>query len=180
MRVHEDFTISGQNQITDVSFTEPDFELNTKLDFEGVEGKFIAVPSKDLNVFQRTVQYGAEVMRSGDPTVLQKMIRFAVNGVVKTREQVLRFGNFAIPLIVAYNAGKVFLATQYGEPVMDLLNLDAETQKTFMESSVPIVLGTSKTLYAGIWITAEKVRDTLKERGGPSIVLNEFISDERS
>lgn len=170
MKVHEDFTIPDQNQIANASFAESNF----------TNGASTVAPSTDLNVLQRTFQYGVDVMRSDDPTALQKMIRFAVNSVVKTREQILKFGNFAIPLIVAYNAGKVFLATQYGEPVMDFLNLDAETQETFMESSVPIILGTSKTMYAGIWITAEKVNEALKQRGGASVVLNDFVSDERS
>lgn len=122
----------------------------------------------------------SENLETADPTVLQRAVRFALSGVVKTREQVLKFGGFAIPFIIAYNAGKVLLATKFGAPAMDFFNIAEDTQKSVMESSIPIVLGTSKTLYAGIWITAEKVNEALKQRGGASVVLNDFVSDERS
>ena len=154
MRVHEEFPITGSNEVVSIPF------------FNGGNRESADRESVDIE--------------SVDPSALQKIFRFAVNGVVKTREVVLKFGGFAIPLIIAYNAGKVMLVTELGEPVMDFFNVAEDTQKHVMESSIPIILGTSKTLYAGVLITAEKIREVLKERGGASVVLNKFLTDEKS
>jgi len=102
-----------------------------------------------------------------------------VQNLFKTREQVLKFGGYAIPGIILYNAAKVAAVTGFGVSIMNSLGFQEDSKQVFESASVAGVLGASTTLHVGIWIVGEKVYACMKKHGG-DVVFKDFIMDETS